>query len=138
VIRSWRDRWLRFVLGMATGALLTGGLRDHALYWWAAIAAMAGLFAADETDGESIWRLRNWLRRHFGDYARRERAALPDGTRVRLTCKCSRFERHDGVWITSWTPRRNKNMDDPDDYLLTREGDGATTYATREVIEPVR
>jgi hypothetical protein len=79
----------------------------------------------------------DWWRRRFGDYAKRERQALPDGTRVRLVCgpRCS--GEHGGVWTTSWTPRRSKDMDDPDDYRLTREGDGETTYAHRNAIEVV-
>jgi hypothetical protein len=67
-----------------------------------------------------------------------ERTALPDGTRVRLVCKCQGFSTHEGVWVTSWTPRRTDNIEGPDDYLLTREGDGHTTYATRGALEVVR
>jgi len=71
--------------------------------------------------------------------ARLEREALPDGSRVRLVCKCPhRVDgSHDGVWTTSYTPRRTKVLDDPDDYRLVREGDGATTYAHREALEVV-
>lgn len=76
-----------------------------------------------------------WARRAYRRMAAR---ALPDGTRVRLTCQCSRARHaHNGVWTTSWTPRR-VSWDSPDDYLLTREGDGETTYATRGVLELVR
>jgi hypothetical protein len=64
--------------------------------------------------------------------------ALPDGTRVRLVCECSRSRHtHDGVWVTSWTPRRQNDADTVDDYELTRESDGETTYATRGVLEPI-
>jgi hypothetical protein len=86
-----------------------------------------------------MWaRLREWWRRRFGDYAHRERIALPDGTRVVLTCgpNCT-FSEHDGVWVTSWTPRRSGDLDDPDDYRLTREGDLHTTFARRDAIAPV-
>ena len=71
-----------------------------------------------------------WLSPRLRAFRRRERAALPDGTRVRLSCGCPGRE-HDGVWLTSWTPRRTGFLDDPDDYQLEREGDGRTTYATR-------
>jgi hypothetical protein len=79
--------------------------------------------------------LREWWTRRFGAYARRERAALPDGTRVRLICGpgCS-FSTHSGVWKTSWSPRRTGLVDDPDDYRLEREGDGHTTYAHRNAL----
>jgi hypothetical protein len=83
-------------------------------------------------------KIRIWWRRRFGDYARASRAALPDGTRVRLVCGpagCS-FAVHDGVWRTSWTPRRLDDVDAPDDYRLQREGDGEVTYAHRSAIEP--
>lgn len=83
--------------------------------------------------------IREWWSKNFGDYAQRERAALPDGTRVRLACRdgtCS-FPDHSGVWLTSWTPRRSGDIDDPDDYRLTRESDGEVTYATRAAIEVV-
>lgn len=33
-------------------------------------------------------RTHDWWARRFGDYARREREAMPDGTRVRLVCQC--------------------------------------------------
>lgn len=85
-----------------------------------------------------MW-IRDWWRRRYGDYARLERAALVDGTRVRLICgppRCT-FGKHDGVWITSWTPRRMNDIDAPDDYRLTRESDGETTYAKRDAIQPV-
>lgn len=79
-----------------------------------------------------------WGRRAF---RRMARAALADGTRVRLACGCSRSRHsHGGVWTTSWTPRRiggTRPWEEPDDYLLTREGDGETTYATRGVLEIV-
>jgi hypothetical protein len=78
-------------------------------------------------------RLKTALRRRFGDYARTERAALADGTRVRLLCD---HDHHKGVWRTSWTPRRLNDVEAPDDYQLTRESDGKTTYATRGAIEP--
>ena len=83
-------------------------------------------------------RLPDWWRRRFGDYARLERKALPDGTRVRLTCgpKCG-FGDHAGIWVTSWTPRRTNEIDAPDDYRLTREGDGQQTFARRDAIETV-
>lgn len=81
--------------------------------------------------------LRTWWRKRFGDYAKLERRALPDGTRVRLVCgpACG-FRGHGGVWLTSWTPRRMNSLDDPDDYKLTRESDGETTFAKRDAIEP--
>jgi hypothetical protein len=87
---------------------------------------------------EIYYSVRNWWRRRFGDYARLERRALPDGTRVHLVCgpRC-RFADHGGTWVTSWTPRRTGNLDDPDDYRLTREGDGQTTFAHRDAIEPL-
>jgi hypothetical protein len=82
--------------------------------------------------------IRTWWRLRFGRYARLERTALPDGTRVRLTCKCKSFAKeHEGVWVTSWTPRRLNDVDAPDDYRLTRESDGETAYASRNVLEPV-
>ena len=87
-------------------------------------------------------RVRWWqwlLSRRAREYVRRERAALPDGTLVRLICcgsGCS-FLDHGGVWRTSWSPRRTGILDDPDDYLLERVGDGETTFATRAAIEPV-
>lgn len=72
---------------------------------------------------------------------RAERRALPDGTRVRLVCKCSGYGEHghEGIWTTSWTPRRMGELfdDTVDDYKLTREGDGEETYATREAMEVV-
>lgn len=84
--------------------------------------------------------LREWYSRRFGEYARLERAALPDGTRVRLVCGsgCG-FREHDGVWFTSWTPRRLNDIDAPDDYKLSRdpEGNGEATFAMREVLEVV-
>lgn len=73
------------------------------------------------------------------EYRTLEKGALPDGTRVRLVCDklgCNRRV-HEGVWVTSWTPRRNNRIDDPDDYRLAREDDGYTTYATRGAINPV-
>lgn len=87
----------------------------------------------------AYYALREWWRRTFGDYARAERVALPDGTRVRLVCgggRCT-FKDHEGVWRTSWTPRRMHDVDGPDDYMLTREGDGETTYAARDAVEPI-
>lgn len=85
----------------------------------------------------------SWWERIFSkrvrEYVRLERRALPDGTRVVLICnrsKC-RFTHHDGVWVTSWTPRRTGDIDDPDDYRLTRERDGETTYALRNAIYPL-
>jgi hypothetical protein len=83
--------------------------------------------------------LRKWWRMRFGDYAHEARRALPDGTRVRLVCKNTRcgFHDHEGIWITSWTPRRNGDPDDPDDYRLTREGDGETAFAVRSALEVV-
>jgi hypothetical protein len=82
--------------------------------------------------------LRSWWSRHVGEHARRERASLPDGTRVRLVCgEACRFRDHSGIWLTSWTPRRTGCIDDPDDYKLTRESDGETTFAARDAIEPV-
>jgi hypothetical protein len=82
--------------------------------------------------------LREWWRRHFGDYAKMERKALPDGTRVRLACQpnCG-YSDHRGIWVTSWNPRRQNDIDAPDDYLLVREGDGERTYAKRDATEPV-
>ncbi len=86
------------------------------------------------------WVLRQW-RAFWGrrTYRRMERGALPDGTRVLLACQCSRHD-HAGVWTTSWTPRRiggPRPWEEPDDYQLTREGDGKTTYASRSVLELV-
>jgi hypothetical protein len=82
-----------------------------------------------------------WWQRLFSrrvrEHLRREAAALPDGTRVRLVCQCSRRD-HAGVWTTSWTPRRLDDIDVCDDYMLTRESDGESTYATRGAIEPVQ
>lgn len=94
---------------------------------------------------KSTWRKRmafaEWWSRTFGDYAKAEREALPDGTRVRLTCAgwCGRVgdDAHAGIWVTSWTPRRTGFYDDPDDYQLEREGDGKVTFAHRNAIEPV-
>ena len=58
---------------------------------------------------------------------------------MRLVCGCSRctLKEHDGVWTTSWTPRRLQDTTAPNDYRLTRETDGETTYATRDAIAPV-
>lgn len=84
--------------------------------------------------------LLRWLegRRDHRQHAIRERTALPDGTRVRLICgPCCSFRHHDGVWLTSWTPRRMNDIGAPDDYKLTRESDGQETFATRSAIEPV-
>jgi len=108
---------LAFLLGVLVGCVLRSPRRrarierrDYWAQWW------------------RQWRLR-----------RAARAALPDGTRVRLVCKdtgCT-YRDHGGIWVTSWTPLRNGNPDDPDDYRLTREGDGEVTFATRGAIEPV-
>lgn len=97
-----------FVLGFVVGEVVTSAVRRR---WprhpWARLRG----------------HVREGWSRRFGDYARRERAALPDGTRVRLVCGPGcQFKNHDGVWTTSWTPRRNNDIDDPDDYRLTREG----------------
>ena len=75
-------------------------------------------------------------------YWRLERAALPDGTRVRLECGhgCG-FKDHEGVWVTSWTPRRftdARRYYEPDDYRLTRESDGETTFARQNVLVVVK
>lgn len=79
-----------------------------------------------------------WWSRHFGDYARRLRQALPDGTRVRLICpRTCKFADHTSAWVTSWTPRRTGFIDDSDDYLLVREGDGERTFARRDVVDGV-
>lgn len=88
----------------------------------------------------SLRRLSAALRRWWWarvDLPRQARKALPDGTRVRLVCGCARCD-HAGIWITSWSPRRmGGDPDAPDDYRLTREGDGESTYALRNVLEPV-
>jgi len=85
--------------------------------------------------------LRRWRPVARARHRLAERLALPDGTRVRLTCRCSGWgtRGHDGVWRTSWTPRRMGMLVDDvvDDYRLTREGDGEETYATRGVLEVV-
>lgn len=88
--------------------------------------------------GQLRAQLREAWSRRFGEYARLERAALPDGTRVRLVCGpgCG-FRHHEGVWTTSWTPRRLNDIGAPDDYKLVRETDGETTFAHRSAIEPV-
>lgn len=85
------------------------------------VAFILGVFL-DPYVRRELERVRSW---------RRRRAALPDGTRVRLVCspRCS-FRDHDGVWTTEY-------LDDPGDYRLTREDDGETTYAARNAIEPV-
>jgi hypothetical protein len=76
------------------------------------------------------------LSAEWRDYVRRERAALPDGTRVRLVCLCSRD--HGVIWLTSWTPRRMRDINDVDDYRLTSETDpNDTTFAVRDVLEVV-
>jgi hypothetical protein len=88
--------------------------------------------------------LRVWWSRNYGEYRRLERQAVPDGTLVRLVCRehCSfPATQHEGVWYTSWTPRRMNDIDTVDDYRLSRdpEGNGEATYATRgsfEVVEP--
>lgn len=77
-----------------------------------------------------------WLFAEWRAYVRREQAALPDGTRVRLVCSCQGRD-HEGIWVTSWTPRRMRDHTDVDDYLLTRETDAQTTYAARDALEVV-
>jgi hypothetical protein len=64
--------------------------------------------------------------------ASRRRAAMPDGTRVRLTCRCTGYDphAHGGIWTTEY-------QEDGDDYRLTREGDGEATYAARNALEVV-
>lgn len=77
------------------------------------------------------WLARSWLswveRREL---AARIRRALPNGTRVRLTCHCKGYGQaaHEGTWTTEY-------KDLTDDYLLTREADGETTYAARNAIQ---
>ena len=61
------------------------------------------------------------------------RAALPNGTRVRMTCQCKGnwgAGCHEGIWTTEYKP-------EADDYRLTRLSDGETTFAVRSVLEVV-
>jgi len=59
-----------------------------------------------------------------------------NGRRIRFEIPMP-TEREYGIWVTSWTPRRSGDIDDPDDYRLTRESDGDITFATRNAIHPV-
>jgi hypothetical protein len=121
VIHSWRNRALHFGMGSLFGFFLNTSLRhphEPAVWFVIAFAVLVGLFTTDQPG-----------------------ARVHDGTRVRLACKLPncRLKDHSGVWRTIWSPRRTGFHDTPDDddYRLTREGDGATTYAVREALEVV-
>jgi hypothetical protein len=136
VIHSWRNRALHFGMGSLFGFFLNTSLRhphEPAVWFVIAFAVLVGLFTADQPGAR--------VHDPETEYQRREAAALPDGTRVRLACKLPncRLKDHSGVWRTIWSPRRTGFHDTPDDddYRLTREGDGATTYAVREALEVV-
>jgi hypothetical protein len=79
------------------------------------------------------WLAKAWLA-HVArvDVRRLKARAYPDGTRVRLTCSCRGYgsDGHRGVWVTEYKV-------ESDDYRLTREGDGETTYAALNAIEVV-
>lgn len=48
MIRSWRERVTRLLIGVAAGALFVAGAKDHSLWWWGAGILVIGFFTADE------------------------------------------------------------------------------------------
>jgi len=48
MVRSWRDRTIRFGTGLVTGALLVAGFRRQELWTYVPIVVLLGLFTADE------------------------------------------------------------------------------------------